>query len=715
MVNGHYYPSYYQGDAIPPSKTVSGSASPASELSAFDSSVGETNTGRNEPAGPTSFTLSVTLTYTDPSEGAGGAQVSTTESKTVQIQFVGRGGGGPTRGDGSPIDGGGGGPVTPPGGGGGKGGNGGGYHSCEKPFIPGVLTPNEIVDDRTPLALEPPTSVELVSENIASDGYKYGFDTYVTTTPPKRFSKKTVTTQLAGGNPESPVGGTLTDFVNPPDGQEIRLSQTGNPSYYGAPDGGTRTETTLSASEAVEYYDDCPNNEADTPATMSLQENLTEEYTTAALKTWVFDKAFDFKGQGYYRRESAVASLDLSTDQLSMSFQKTKYKWRVPEDDTLYPRPYKVIWVEVFTPEDPDPSDDQVPAKEYKMFSEDLSAGQTETQVKTIDPSGTSDKQGTWEVMQVEVTPKGSAETGFANPKDCWDHEKDWFDFQGVTSKSPGEAERNRVNIEVKFGGGGLPQGLKPKWTLEAAAGTLENADTVTPKHLPPAQPGQGKLTIEILDEDNHPIGVKFDRVLKIYKDHLERNRENFGVGTFCGAIDWPFNRFGVEVKMKEDWNCHGSMVHSYDGTGDRFISASAGLPPEMANWPLVGSVTIAESEKYGFDDQGNPGTDVQPGHFRAKFQTAGITLKHGDVLIYRRPLNNTIDHSQMVRTGSTTYGANNLDPRSGDNGAWDWAEMEAGLYHKFSRSVDNDGDPIDDEDQVFPAKIEVLRPPRDE
>lgn len=317
-------------------------------------------------------------------------------------------------------------------------------------------------------------------------------------------------------------------------------------------------------------------------------------------------------------------------------------------------------------------------------------------------------------LLPVEITPKGSADPDFTNPKDCWDHEKDWFDFQGVTSKSPGEGEPNRIKIEAKFVSGGLPQGLKLKWTLEAGAGTLENADTITPKHLPPEQPGQGKLTLEILDKDNNPIVAKIDRVLKIYEDHLERNRENFGVGTFCGTVDWKFNRFDVDVTMKEAWNCHGSIVHSYDGTGGRFISAADGLPQEMAVWPKIGSVTIAENEKYGFDDQGNSGTDVNPGHFRAKFQNAGVTLKHGDVLIYRRP-NNTIDHSQMIRTGSNTYGANNTNPQSADNGAWDWAEMEAGLYYKSSRSVDNDGDPIAPEDNVFPATIDIRRPPRNE
>lgn len=326
-------------------------------------------------------------------------------------------------------------------------------------------------------------------------------------------------------------------------------------------------------------------------------------------------------------------------------------------------------------------------------------------------------------LIPVEITPKGSADTiNHTNLVDCWDHDKDWFDFQGVTSKSPGEPDRNRIFIEAKVPGG-LPEGLKFKWTLEASAGTLENADTEKPKHIPPAVPGEGVLKLEITDANGKLLAEAGERKLVIYKDHLERGRFNFDVEAFCGSEGWTFTRFGVTITMDEVWNCHGSMPHLYDGSNKpRYISAldanaQPALPSPLSNWPVVGSITINENEKRGYRDDGTlvGETDVDSGagSFKVKFTAAGITLTRGDVLIYTRTGLSFIEHSHMILAADNAYGANNLTRNAEVGHNWAWAEMLAGKYHIANSNVDDDGDPLPAEDLIFPVTIEVRRPPR--
>ena len=99
--------------------------------------------------------------------------------------------------------------------------------------------------------------------------------------------------------------------------------------------------------------------------------------------------------------QNARAKLDVSTDELNADYQKTKYKWRIPADTTAYPRPYKVTWIEVFTPEDSNPNDDQVPEKKFIVMSEEVTGA--ESMVHEIDPKSKPDEEGTWEVSLLPV------------------------------------------------------------------------------------------------------------------------------------------------------------------------------------------------------------------------------------------------------------------------------------------------------------------------
>ena len=239
---------------------------------------------------------------------------------------------------------------------------------CPPPFVPGQFSPYRNIDNRQPSVLPAPTQVEIVAENISFSHQKNGFLQYdynsATTLVPRYFLKETAITSLSGGTPESPVGGTIIRQVHPMTGQIIETAKAGNPSWYG-PRAGPNvalTATTAAGSFEVESYDDCPNLEDDTPGTINFTSTLTDEYTKEKMLNDTFAHAWGFRGNGYYLIQNASAALWISDSQEEVTYWKTIYKIRVP---TTIARPYKALWVEEFTPDDPDPNDSDVPEKKY--------------------------------------------------------------------------------------------------------------------------------------------------------------------------------------------------------------------------------------------------------------------------------------------------------------------------------------------------------------
>jgi hypothetical protein len=282
-------------------------------------------------------------------------------------------------------------------------------------------------------------------------------------------------------------------------------------------------------------------------------------------------------------------------------------------------------------------------------------------------------------VPKVDIKkPKGSLDAN-PNPTDSWittpcHH----FDFQGVTSGSPGPYV---LDIE------GQIDPIPPasyKWTLDAAAGALANDTTATPTHTSPATEGQGTLTLKAMIGATD-TGCKDERKLKIYKDHLARDRENFGHNTRCSewaGSKWTFTRFNVTITMPNDWNCHGSTRHMYDGTGNGWYNAGA-LPPPIDGWAQKGtSIVIPYADRLDPID----------------WSAYGIALERGDVVAYYSA-DNVLQHSQTVLSGTTTYGANNR-LHDGDPLQWFWYESEAGRYMQ------------DHPESRYPITVKVLNRP---
>lgn len=275
---------------------------------------------------------------------------------------------------------------------------------CPEPFIPGRCSAFNNVDTRTSLDLPEPTQVEIVAENISLSHWKNGFVQYdydpLVTLIPKYFLQEDATTSLSGGTPESPVGGDVTRRICRMTGELIETAKSGNPSFFGPRLGPnvTVTEITASGSFDVSSYDDCPNLENDEPGTMQFASVLSDEYTKERMRDDVISNAWDFKGAGYYRQESASATLLINNQEDYVNYEKTKYKIRVPAD---LPRPYKAVWMEEFTPKDTNLEDDLIPEKEYKSISEDISG--SESIVHEMDPKSTPGKEGTWKVVMYHI------------------------------------------------------------------------------------------------------------------------------------------------------------------------------------------------------------------------------------------------------------------------------------------------------------------------
>ena len=284
--------------------------------------------------------------------------------------------------------------------------------------------------------------------------------------------------------------------------------------------------------------------------------------------------------------------------------------------------------------------------------------------------------------INFEITsPKGSMDAN-PNPQNCWlPSPAARFDFQGVTSGSPGA-----YNLTISGTATPVPP-FGILWTLEPAAGTLANETSATPTHSSPAAAGDGTLTLGATFRGSTsfpwtPSDIRLvdSRKVKIYQDHLERDIANFGTGGYCAPVSpatyWEVTAFNVNppVQLTETWNCHASTRHAYNATYSQSFTDQPWL-----SWTPKIVVTVTHSQ------DGN-GTHPSLGN-----------LSRGDVVAYFSPIGRpynppniadrslwTMQHSQTCTgNGTETYGANNV-PKTypgapGQGQSWTWATSTVG------------------------------------
>ncbi len=225
--------------------------------------------------------------------------------------------------------------------------------------------------------------------------YKYGFDSFQVTTPPKKYLKQVESwTNMSGGNPESgPYGvgpGTRTRIYDPLIG-----SYTSESTGVGGSYGNTVTSpTTKNDSVTIYNYDDPPNETYDEPGTVTAAATLSDENTTAMMLANTNGKlpAYppDFYNYGYAEADKAI-------DESHYSLRKMKYKLVFGGAIQA-----SLKWVEMFSPEnDPNTLQDESQDPTFTAKSWSGTGAETpefEINPYTIDPA----KDGRYEILYVE-------------------------------------------------------------------------------------------------------------------------------------------------------------------------------------------------------------------------------------------------------------------------------------------------------------------------
>ena len=203
------------------------------------------------------------------------------------------------------------------------------------------------------------------------------------------------------------------------------------------------------------------------------------------------------------------------------------------------------------------------------------------------------------------------------------------FDFQGVVSGSAGPYV---LTIEGSVDPSPL---YTPSWTLEAGAGTLTNATTTTPTHTAPAAEGDGKSVLTGM-KGSTAASCTAEKEIKIYADHLARDRENFGTHISCYG-PWSFTRLGATINMPTTWNCFGSVDHIYNGSGTGYVN-SVNIPNGWSKTTF--DIPISSSNWTSIES----------------------SLKRGDVVSFwsGSSAGFNAQHAHTCLSGTTMYGANN-------------------------------------------------------
>ena len=215
-------------------------------------------------------------------------------------------------------------------------------------------------------------------------------------------------------------------------------------------------------------------------------------------------------------------------------------------------------------------------------------------------------------------------------------------------------------------------------WSAEA--GTLINGNTATPTFDASAMSlpsSMSQVVLSLYPMSGYGI-CSTNRTIEVYRDHLQRDKDNFPDITDCGHIRyseywWTFNRYGKTWYCnKQSWNCFGSVWHAYNGSGNGY------------------NTTVPDFSIIATDDEPVDWTTVLDG------------VQRGDFISYWKYIPETgieiMQHAATFIDSSSTYGANNYPswgynfPRSDGHGhgdtngwwgtSWEWCSCAPQVYY---------------------------------
>lgn len=212
---------------------------------------------------------------------------------------------------------------------------------------------------------------------------------------------------------------------------------------------------------------------------------------------------------------------------------------------------------------------------------------------------------GDGDVFKVNILkPKGSAAAA-KNPRSSFLTNGPYrFDFQWVQTGTPGYYEND---IEAK----NIPERVlhrhRPEidYHWDVSGGEFDPDDGDDPRKLKGqrcvgyrATEAVETVELNLFVRESDRLGEQ-TRILEVFPDHLARDFANFGAGGNCRAengMPWWFNSHGASIPMTATWNCHGSVIHAYNGSGNGYSETATvrwnpivHLPP--IDWDMIESL----------------------------------------------------------------------------------------------------------------------------
>lgn len=247
------------------------------------------------------------------------------------------------------------------------------------------------------------------------------------------------------------------------------------------------------------------------------------------------------------------------------------------------------------------------------------------------------------------------------------------YDWQAVCANQPGNPTLYQPEGVIA-----PAAGYGYQWTLPASCGTLERTDSALPLHNAPLSISNewqdGVLQLDAT-RMNQPVGIKDQRMIRVYDDHLRRDMANFTADNLV-----PFDSMDGVMRGGHyplEFSCFVSASHAYNGT-------TFGVPI-LSDWTVSTSVTV-DVIGYLTPDLG--------------------ALQRKDVVAYYNSTNGIMHVQTCTGSGNETWGANNA-PLVWDevayrytNAYWTFCTAPAGIHFQNARSND------------FPVTIRVLRKP---
>jgi hypothetical protein len=298
------------------------------------------------------------------------------------------------------------------------------------PLNPGTPPPPDPPPPPPPVIAPGNYSILVESKSIRFS--KRGHATFQSTDPAKRFLTLSAQQSFRGGEPESGpegVSGNKTIEIDPITGDSTTTGDS-----FVSTSGTAESPTRKSGESKTSNYNDPPNQEPDTEATISYSSVLTSENTTAMMVNNGNNELEDYEDD--FTSGTPSAHRNIHANELRYDYQKVqfKFKWETGVDDEAK---FPIQFFVLFIPEnDPDTPENESTTSVEIVDTIEWDGVGDESPVFEIDPDSLkSGEDGRYSLLKVEI-------------EEVWSNQ-----FDGIeVNKLPGESGHQQRSY-LKDGG----------------------------------------------------------------------------------------------------------------------------------------------------------------------------------------------------------------------------------------------------------------------